>query len=316
MKILLTGASGFIGSSFMDKYSNQTGLEIIGIGRRGMNLSNYIQCDITQPIQLDYQPDAVIHSAAKSSPWGTKEEFYKQNVEATKNVIHFCIQKNVQKLIYISSSSVYYNTDDQYNLSEISPIGQKFINEYARTKYLGELCVQEFPNQWTILRPRAVFGPRDTVLFPRILDAARKKTLPIIEREKKAIGDLIYIENLIDYMFQAATNKNVVGIYNLTNNEPVEIESFLFSIFERLRLPLPTFRISYKNALIGASLIEGLYQILPILGEPPITEFGIHVFALSKTFDVTKSIQVMGHPKINIETGVNRFIEWYQKSQK
>ena len=57
-----------------------------------------------------------------------------------------------------------------------------------------------------ILRPRAVFGPGDTVLFPRVLTAARKGRLPLLVSDgPPPQGDVIYIDNLCHYMLQAAT---------------------------------------------------------------------------------------------------------------
>lgn len=315
MKILITGASGFVGSSFMKKYSAENDIEILGTGRRKSDLKNYIQHDLTEPLNMDFRPDAVIHCAAKASPWGKPEEFERQNVLATENVINFCSKNNVKKLIYISSSSVYYNTEDQLGLTEDSPIGPKFINEYARTKYLGELAVKKFKGEWVILRPRAVFGPGDTVLFPRILEAARKRTLPVITREKSpAVGDLIYIDNLSECMHLSCIRNDIQGEFNLTNNEPVEIQSFLFSIFKSLNLPIPSFQISYQNALAGAGFLEGIYNFFHLNSEPPVTQFGIHVFALSKTFNAAKMLKTFGEPKVKISEGIERFIEWQRKN--
>lgn len=317
MKIMITGASGFVGSSFMKKYSAKNDVEILGTGRRKSDLKNYIQNDLTKPLETDFRPDAVIHCAAKASPWGSREEFERQNVLATENVIDFCHRNNVKKLIYISSSSVYYNTEDQIGLTENSPIGPKFINEYARTKYLGELAVKKFERDWVILRPRAVFGPGDTVLFPRILEAARKRTLPVISREKSpAVGDLIYIDNLTECMYLSCIRNDIRGEFNLTNNEPVEIQSFLFSIFRSLGLPVPSFRISYETALAGAGLMEGIYNFFGIQSEPPVTQFGIHVFGLSKTFNVSKMLKTFGEPKVKISEGIERFIEWQRSSHE
>ncbi len=315
MKILITGASGFVGSSFMKKYSSEKDIEILGIGRRKSDLENYIQADLTEPINIDFQPDAVIHCAAKASPWGKKEEFERQNVLATENIIGFCHKNNVKKLIYISSSSVYYNEEDQLGITEDTPIGPNFINEYARTKYLGELAVKKFNEDWVILRPRAVFGPGDTVLFPRILEAAKKRTLPVITRERSpAVGDLIYIENLIDCMYLSCIRSDIKGEFNLTNNEPVEIQSFLFGIFRRLNLPIPSFKISYQAALTAAGFLEGVYSFFHLPSEPPVTQFGIHVFGLSKTFNVSKMLKTFGEPKVKNSEGIEKFIEW-QRNQ-
>ena len=86
-KILITGASGFVGRSFCLQHAQYDDLEIRGLGRKETELPGYIRADLTQPLRLDWTPDVVIHAAARSSPWGSLAEFRKQNVLATKRVL-------------------------------------------------------------------------------------------------------------------------------------------------------------------------------------------------------------------------------------
>lgn len=314
-KILITGASGFVGGSFCRQFADRDDVEIRGLGRRAMDLPGYIQADLTQPLRLDWKPDVVIHAAARSSPWGSLGEFRKHNVDATQHVVDFCKAQGVPRLIYISSSSVFYREADQLGMTEASPIGQEFVNHYARTKYEGEELVRTFPCSYAILRPRAVFGPHDTVLFPRILRAAQQGRMAFISRPgAPAIGDLIYIDALCDYMLRAALDCSITGEFNLTNNEPVEIQSFLLRIFAALGLATPTRSIPRERALIIGTMLERVFKLLLPWKEPPITRFGVGVLAFSKTFDVSKSLRVLGPPSVSLEEGLRRFIEW-QKQQ-
>ncbi len=68
---------------------------------------------------------------------------------------------------------MFYRDGHQFNLTEASPIGPDFVNTYAATKYAGECLLRAYSGEHVILRPRAVFGPGDTVLFPRVLTAAQ-----------------------------------------------------------------------------------------------------------------------------------------------
>lgn len=312
MKILITGASGFVGSSFMSAYENEH--EIYGIGRRQLKKKNYYSFDLRKPIDWDITPDVVIHCAAKSSPWGSYEEFYEQNVVSTQNVIDFCKRKGVKKLVYISSSSVFYRSADQFQITNETPIGPDFVNDYAKTKYMGEeLVKQQFPNH-VILRPRAVYGQGDTVLFPRILTAARKGKLPQIIG-KEVIGDLVYIDNLTHYMLQACI-KDVTGEFNLTDGNPVEIYSFLKTILNKLNINVQFRPVTIEKAMFFAGLIETIYRILPIKSEPPITKFGVGVFSYSKTFNVSDTQKILGLPPYTTEQGVERFVHWQLEQDK
>lgn len=315
-KILITGASGFVGSSFCLQHAHRQDLEIRGLGRRPMNFPGYIQADLTEPLHLDWQPDIVIHAAARSSPWGSLSEFQKQNVQPTRHVADYCEKAGVQKLVYISSSSVFYRQEDQLGMTEASPIGPTFANAYARTKYEGEKVASGFSKAVCILRPRAVFGPRDTVLFPRLLRAGREGKMAHITRPgPPAVGDLIYIDCLCDYMLKAALDPAVKGDFNLTNNHPVELMAFIADIYSRLGLPPVTRSVSRDKAMRVAAVIEWIYKLFRLRQEPPITRFGVGVLGFSKTFDVAKSLSVLGPPCVGLEEGVDRFIAW-QKQQE
>jgi 2-alkyl-3-oxoalkanoate reductase len=314
MKILLTGASGFVGSSFMRRFADHPDLEILGLGRRTMDIAHYVQHNLTQPLDLPFKPDVVIHGAARAAPWGTRDEFVRQNVQATDNVVNFCVRNGHPKLIYISSSSVFYRHQHQFGMTEDSPMGPRFVNNYAATKHAGELQVRRYPGKYVIVRPRAVFGPGDTVLFPRILRAARLGQLPLFIQKGPAVrGDLIYIDNLCDYLLKAALDDRVVGDFNLTNAEPVAIQEFLSGILDRLGLRPSHRRVPVRVAMLAAGAVELAYRALPLRDEPPITRFGVSVFAYSKTFDVTKAIRLLGPPAVSLAEGTERFIHWQQE---
>ena len=315
-KILVTGASGFVGSSFCLQHAHRDDVEIRGLGRREMDLPGYIRADLTQPLQIDWSPDVVIHAAARSSPWGGLAEFQRQNVLATMHVMDFCEAKKVRKLVYISSSSVFYREGDQFGMTEETPIGPDFVNHYARTKFEGEDVVRDFSGDWCVLRPRAVFGPRDTVLFPRLLRAARQGRMVTITRAgPAAVGDLIYIDTLCEYMLRAALDPAAKGEFNLTNNEPVEIQAFIADVFSRLGLPSVKRAIPKKKAMRVAWVLEKVFGLLMPWKEPPITRFGVEVLSSSKTFDVSKSLRILGPPSVGLDEGLRRFVEWQISTQ-
>jgi 2-alkyl-3-oxoalkanoate reductase len=311
--ILITGSSGFIGSQLC-RYVEELGHTVYGLGRRALaNTSyTYLQHDLVQPLKLALKPDVVIHAAALSSPWGSRQTFEQNNVLATQNVINFCNQTQ-SKLVYISSSSVYYTNGHQLNITEQTPLPGKAINLYAATKRKAEELVKQYAGSWLILRPRAVFGPEDSVLFPRILRAAKAGRLPLLKSKNgPVLGDLIYIETLCDYIAKASLSPTITGEFNLTNNEPVVMLEFLLDIFKQLGLPEPKRSVPVERAMFIARLLEGIYTFLPGR-EPPITRFGVSVFAYSKTFDVSKTLRIFGTPKVSLDEGKRRFVAWVKE---
>ena len=235
-----------------------------------------------------------------------------QNVKATRNVVDFCEGSGRPHLIYISTSAVLYRNQHQFQMNEHTPPADRFLNHYAETKFLGEEIVRSYTGPCTIVRPRAVFGPRDSVVFPRIIRAARQGRFPIIESNEVVMADLIFIDTLVEYIIRIALRR-AEGLYHLSNNDPVAIVSFLKDIFLRLGLQEPKRRISVSKAMAMATLVEATYRALPFLGEPPITRFGVSVFAFSKTMDVSKSLRDLGEPIISVDEGVRRFIDWQKE---
>ena len=312
-RALITGSSGFVGTSLWQRFRT-SGWSTIGLGRRLLNDPDYVSHDLRQPIpaRCDGPIDVVIHAAARSNPWGTRQQFHQDNVVATKHVIEYCRRNGSPHLIYISSSSVYYKPEHQLGITEQTPLPIRHVNEYSATKRQAEELVRAYPGSWTILRPRAVFGPGDTVLLPRIIHAARQGRLPVLySPDGSVVGDLIYIDNLVDAI-QTAAEKRVTGIFNLTNNEPVPILDFLFSVFDQLGIPRPKRRVSATTAMAMAGMLEVFHRVFLPWSEPAITRFGVHVFRYSKTFDVTRALQTLGPPSVSLEEGLKRTVEWFR----
>ena len=317
-RILVTGASGFVGGRFLERCRDRGDLIVHGLGRRPRPGAGYTSHDLGDPLRAlsdpSFVPDVVIHAAARATPWGSAGEFHRDNVAATQHVIEYCLAHGRPRLVYVSSSSVFYQDGPQLGLTEQSPIGPRFVNRYAETKAAGERLVQGYPGAWVIARPRAVFGPGDTVLFPRILAAAKAGKLPRFETGAAgpAMGDLIYVDTLVDYLLALALRPELAGAYNLTNAQPVPIQDFLFDVFARLGLPAPRRTVSVRTAMAAAAVTESVWTLLRRNGEPPITRFGVGVFAWSKTFDVTRMLADLGLPSISIAEGVDAFVRWQQ----
>ncbi|MFZ5637626.1 MAG: NAD-dependent epimerase/dehydratase family protein [Pseudomonadota bacterium] len=313
MKILVTGASGFVGGRFFRRFRDTPGLELIGVGRRALpdRGSDYRAVDLSRPFDLDADVDVVVHAAALSSPFAPRRDYLRHNVEATRNVIAWCRAHGSPKLVHISSGAVQYRPCDQLGIREDDPVGPTFANTYAETKAAAEALVRDYAGPWAILRPRAVFGPEDTVLFPRLLAAARRGSLPrIVRAGPPAPGDLIGVDTLADYILRAAQRSEAVGAFNLSHGEPVVMQDFIADVFRRLGLPPPTRTVSRRTARIAAHAAELAWTLLPLRGEPPVTRFGIDVLTYGKTFDTTRTRAVLGPPSQTLAEALDDFIAW------
>jgi nucleoside-diphosphate-sugar epimerase len=318
-RILGTGVSGFVGGA-LGAHLRGLGHYVAGVSRgpaRDGAVDEHIRCDLREPIGTLPAADAAVHCAALASPWAAPRDYKTSNIDATAHMLDWAERTGVSRFVFISSSSVHYIAGaDQEGIREDMPLPARAINEYAATKRQAEDLVRQSKLSWVILRPRAVFGPGDTVLFPRILRAAEQGKLPRIVRANGVSprADLIYIDNLSHYIERALASE-AGGAFNLTNNEPVELYPFLDAMLDKLALPRPRKAVGVGSAMLFARGAELVSQYLRAYKEPPVTRFGVEVMAYSKTFDVSKMLAAFGPPPVTLTEGVERFIEWQRRNQ-
>ena len=317
MRILVTGSNGFVGGRVVAA-ARSRGWQVVGLGRRPRPASPvdaYHRHDLADPLRLDESVDAVVHSAALASPWARPEAYRRANLDGTRHVLEWARAHGAPPVHYVSSSSVFYTGRDQLGITEDSPIPapENQINVYSRSKLAGERLVRSYAGEWSILRPRAVFGPGDTVLLPRVVTAARAGRLPLLVRPEPApvLTDLTHVDVVAHYLIEAVA-RGATGPINLTNGEPVELYPFLFGLLDDLGLPRPTRRVPVGVAMAMARASEIASATVLGYREPPITTFGVSMFAHSKTFDITRCRTLLGPPPLTVEQGRRSLVDWWR----
>lgn len=311
MKILVTGTSGFVGGA-VGRYLRSRGHHVTGLSRRPPRAEatdRTLAHDLARPAPELGPFDAVIHAAALSAPWGRPAAFDAANVEGTRHALAIAARSEA-RFILISSSSVLYAPGDQQGLPEQPAPDTPPVNDYARTKRAAEALTAAYPGVWAILRPRAVYGVGDTVLFPRIARAARLRLLPRFRQAVPAQGDLVSIDTLVRQVARAVEG-DARGIFHLIDPAPVRIEAFVTDVLAGLGLPGPALTISPDLARKAAGRLEALSRRTG-WWEPPLTGFGIEVFTATKTFDDRRARALLGLPDVPTEVAVDRFRRWWQ----
>lgn len=126
-KVLVTGATGFLGKYVVEELVEH-GYQVRAFGRNrtiGQSLANasvtFIQGDLTNQEDLTkacQEMDMVVHAGALSTVWGPWEDFYQTNVLGTKYVLEACHEANIERLVYVSSPSIYAAPRDQLGIKE------------------------------------------------------------------------------------------------------------------------------------------------------------------------------------------------------
>jgi nucleoside-diphosphate-sugar epimerase len=316
MRVLVTGGTGFLGRRLAAALVEQghtvrifarTSTADDADGVHGAEVWRGDLRDAAEVIAACEGMEVVQHAGALSAPWGPKADFYATNVGGTQAVIDGCKRYGVRRLIYISSPSVVFDGQDQHNLTETAPYPDIFVSEYSRTKKLGEDLVNAASGdvETVILRPKAIFGPGDRALLPRLLVTARTGRLPVIGDERNLV-DLTYVENVVEAMRLAMMAEAAVGkTYHITNGEHALLWNLVRRILRELKLPPPRWRISLPAALAAAGAME---QVARITGrEPTLTRYSALILARTQTYNIAAAKRDLGyHPIVSLEEGVER----------
>lgn len=328
-KALVTGATGFLGRAVSLRLQ-ELGWEVVGLGRdpqagrllaeRGVR---FLQADLRDKKRIEEAcegRDLVVHCAALSSPWGRYRDFCEINAAGTENVVAGCLRGGAKRLVHISTSSVLFDYADRLDLGEEAALPRRPANDYAATKRIAESVVLDAAARGlpsVILRPRALFGPGDTSLFPRLLRVNESRGIPLVGGGEARI-DLTYVDNFVDAIVLAceAPVHRVEGeVFHITNGEPVKLKELLPRLFDLIGTPLRTKRVSRPVALAAGRTMERLYRAFPSLGEePPFTLYTVGQLAYSQTLDTAKARRELGYePRIRLDEGLRRFADWWRR---
>ncbi|UAC50032.1 SDR family NAD(P)-dependent oxidoreductase [Bacillus aquiflavi] len=325
MNMLVTGGTGFLGKRLARRL-NDEGHAVTIIGRNeqiGKLLEKegiyFYQADLADSGKIENackKIDYVFHCGALSSPWGKYDEFYQANVLGTINVINACKKEKVKRLIHVSTPSLYFYFNDRLDVKENDPLPSKFVNYYAETKYLAE---QEIDRAFAkglpvvTIRPRALFGPEDTTIIPRLIRANEKRFVPLINGGN-ILMDLTYVDNVVDALLLCIDSpKETLGKkYNITNGETVVFKDVLEKLFSTLQKPLKTKDISYSKVIKLAQFFEWASKYILFGKEPILTKYSVSVLAKNQTLNIDAARKELGYnPRISIEEGIEQFVEWW-----
>jgi nucleoside-diphosphate-sugar epimerase len=314
MKILVTGGLGFIGHNIVQRLEQQ-GHEVFitdtrtnyGIipqdeldylmteRRKKIATDRIYRIDITDRDGIDWvirehRPDVVIHMASfprQKVVNANPAHGAKVMMEGLINILESARTHSVERVVYISSSMVYGDFEDQITEdSECNPIGQ-----YGIMKLAGEHLVKDYHRRgafdYVIVRPSAVYGPldvEDRVIAKFMLAAMRGETLKVNGAEETL--DFTYVDDAADGIVSAATRiMSANRIYNITKSHSV-------------------------------TLLEAAEMIVKIVGKGTVQVRDKDAdFPSRGALDIDRARVILGYdPKVDVEEGFQRYYEWLKNS--
>lgn len=325
-KILVTGASGFIGgwisSILVERGYPVRALyrrsEIPGhlqdIQRRGGELQRR---DLTRPEDVGAAVrgvDAVIHSAALARDWGYEQEFFIQNVEVTRLLVDEARRSGCRVFVFMSSLSVQ-GFGVHRRSTEEGPV-YPHLSGYQRSKKAAEEVVlgRGSPDlRVTVLRSGNAYGPGDTTTFYKLL-AAQQKGVRGTVGGSRVLTSPVYVEDLVQAVILALENERSSGeVFNITSGEEVTWAQMMDYCAELLGVH-PWIELPTRLAWIAARLFNGIYRLLGIRAEPPVFPYRVAHITRDYNFSIDKARRMLGfRPGTDWRTGLSRTVAAYRR---
>lgn len=249
-KILITGASGFIGSFIVEEALSR-GMEVWA-GMRATSSHRYLQDGRINFIELDlgseerlkeqlrgHEFDYVVH-AAGATKCTRKEDFFRINTEGTRHLVNAILDSGmkVEKLVYMSSLSIYGAIHEEQPYQDISEADTPRPNTaYGKSKLEAERFLDSVGSRLPIvvLRPTGVYGPREKDYFVQIESIAHH--VDFAAGFKRQDITFIYVKDLVQAVFLALEKGHPGRKYLLSDGQVYQSRTFSDLVHEALGRP-------------------------------------------------------------------------------
>lgn len=326
MSILVTGGGGFLGRAIVERLlAMGEPVKILNrsahpdLEKRGVEIIQGDLMDRDLLCRAGKGCRAIFHVAAKAGVWGAESEYFRINVEGTRNVLASCRENRIPYMIHTSTPSVVFAGESIRNGDESLPYPEKFLCAYPKTKAIAEQEVFEAHRRGEVLalalRPHLLWGPGDPHLIPRILERVRKGKLRQVG-EGRNLVDITYIDNAADAHILAwkalQEQPEVAGgrPYFISQGEPVNLWEWVRTLLGGFHLELQGRPVSFRSAYAAGAILETLHRCFAPSREPVMTRFVAHQLAHDHYYSHRAAREILGFvPQVSIEEGLKRVWE-------
>lgn len=326
MRILVTGATGFIGN-VLSRRCAEAGHEVIGFGRtnneweaqratelQGTGIEVVIGSVLDAALVRSTceNVDAIVHLAAAQHESKVGIDYFREiNVDGTGILLEAASSAGVKKFVYGSTIGVYGSQANGLALDENSP--PRPDNHYAVSKLEAEQVVRRYADRLsvTIARISETYGPGDLRLL-KLFRGVAKGYFPMIGpcRNKH---QPIYVDDLAAGLLAMASGSGGNGdTVILAGPQAISTMDMIHAVEDALDAHVPNLHVPLRP-LSGMALV--LEKVLPPLHiSPPITRRRLDFFCTSFWFDTAKSGALLGFlPQVDFDAGAKKTAEWYRE---
>lgn len=303
-RILITGATGGLGLELVAA-TRALGHDVLATGRSEAASARiqstgaaFVAADLTTDDlrALCRGRESVIHAAALSAPWGPRKAFDRINLDATVDLLAAAEAEGCRRFVFVSSPSIFAGFRDRLGIRAGDAPTEPPLNHYARTKLAAErrvLNAHSADMATTVVRPRAIVGPDDHVILPRLAASVRRPRAPLI-RGGRALIELTDVRDAAEAILCAEGRIDRVGgrAVNVSGGRAVAVRDVAVALAAALEaapkmigVPLPIARAAAVLSEVAARG-DG--------AEPRLTRYTLATLAYSQTFDMEETARLLG----------------------
>ncbi len=319
---VVTGANGFVGSHLVDLLLSKN-YQVRCLVRKSSNLrwleGKNVEIYDTglfdkEGIRKAFKDAEYIYHVAGVVKSKTKEEYFKGNVDTTRNLLEVALEnsKTIKRFLVVSSQTVTGPSTKDKPVDETTEC--KPITTYGKSKLEEEKLVMSFKNKLpvTICRAPAVYGERDTEIFI-YFNTFNKGLTTTIGFNKKELS-LIHAIDLVEGFYLAATSDKAVGEIYFIGSEKFYTWEEINSITSKILNKKP---IIVKVPHFLVYTIAAIAQFFALFSSKPATlniEKAKDITQQYWTCNTSKAIRDLGYrQKISIVEGIRRTCDWYKQ---
>jgi nucleoside-diphosphate-sugar epimerase len=289
MKIFITGASGFVGGAFVRAHARDH--EITAMSRSEKS-DAVIRALGATPMRASLGEirteqlkgfDAVIHCAAYVEEWGPWSEYWKVNVDGTKELLVAAKGADVARFIHIGTEAALFHGQHMRNVDEHYPLSLDSPFPYSRTKAHAEKAVREANDddagfRTIVLRPRFVWGEGDQTILPVMTEMVKRGQFAWIDGGR-ARTSTTNIANLVHAMNLVLTKGRGGEAYFVLDGEPVVFREFASRMLKAAGVQPPLRDMPGWLVRGIAWVTETLWRTFGITSKPPLTRFTANIMS-------------------------------------
>ncbi|MBR1502713.1 MAG: NAD(P)-dependent oxidoreductase [Prevotella sp.] len=325
MKILITGASGFIGSFIVEEALKQ-GFETWAAMRKSSSKEylqderiHFIELNLSSKAQLieqlrPHQFDYVVHAAGVTKCLN-KADFRRINTEGTKNLVDALLelQMPLKRFVFVSSLSVFGAIKEKLPYEEIRESDPPQPNtEYGRSKLAAELYIDTLITRlpYIILRPTGVYGPKEKDYF--MMAKSIKQHIDFAVGYQRQDITFVYVTDVVQAIFLALEKGQTGRKYFLSDGQVYQSTTFSDLIHEELGRPW-WLRVTAPVWVLRVITFFGEY-IGRMTGKVTALNNDKYNILRQRNWrcDIEPARRELGfEPKVQLKEGVKTTIKWY-----